>query len=316
MKKLAIAVAAAAALTTGVSHAYTMGTFSNGFVVPNVIHNGGTVSTAVGIIHRNAGAVHWTFFNQNSGHVTDGCFVGTANDLTPFVWSNESGVGLANTRGYLVFASVAGSGTTASTCTSTKALSAAADISGHAFEYDLTAKDVSYIPVIDGNLTLREGANPIDQLNHLDLINVAGAASFGQQMYMRYYIDGAAGGNDTRIAVWSTGNHAGSKTVNIYDDKQGVKSVNFVLTNTEQDFVDPESIVGRPSTYLDGFIVWTTNGLYEQGAQTAAGTAAIATTTNQAITATADLYNGSIFSYSVISAPAFGAVQTILNPAN
>ena len=300
MKKLAIAVAAAAALTTGVSHAYTMGSFSNGFVVPNVIHDGGNVSTAVGVIHRVAGAVHWTFFNQNSGHVTDGCFVGTANDYTPFVWSAESGVGLANTRGYLVFAAVGTTGTTATTCSSAKTLAAAggAEISGHAFEYNLSGKDVSYIPVIDGPLTTDGTA--VDALGATSVTDVAGAANFGQSLYMRYYIDGATGGDDTRIAVWSTGNHAGSKTVNMYDDKQGVKSVNFVLANTEQDFVDPEAIVGRPSTFKDGFIVWTANGIGEGTASTAAIAAGA----------------GAVFSYSVISAPAFGAVQTILNPAN
>jgi len=300
MKKLALAVAAAAALTSGVSHAYTMGTFTNGFVVPNVIHDGGNSSTAVGIISRTATAVHWTFFNQNSGHVTDGCFVTTANDYTPFVWATESGVGLANTRGYLVFGAVAGA---ASTCASPKVLAAggSAVIAGHAFEYNLAAKDVYYTPVIDGDLTVTGTA--IDAWGPLDITDVAGAASFGNTLYMRYYIDGAAGGDDTRIAVWSTGNHAGSKTVNMFDDKQGVKSVNFVLTNSEQDFVDPEGIVGRPATFKDGFITWATNGLIETGLA-GAGTPIVAPNL------------GAIFSYSVISAPAFGAVQTILNAHN
>lgn len=302
MKKLALAVAAAAALTSGVTHAYTMGTFSNGFVVPNVIHDGGNSSTAVGIISRVAGAVHWTFFNQNSGHVTDGCFVATANDYTPFVWATESGVGLANTRGYLVFTAVAGvvgPPAATSTCASAKVLApaAGAQIAGHAFEYNLSAKDVYYTPVIDGDLTT-DGTN-VDVLGATSLTDVAGAANFGQTLYMRYYIDGAAGGDDTRIAVWSTGNHAGTKTVNMYDDKQGVKSVNFVLTNTEQDFVDPEGIVGRPATFKDGFITWVTNGVTEAAPPVAIAAGA-----------------GAVFSYSVISAPAFGAVQTILNPAN
>jgi len=299
MKKLALAVAAAAALTSGVTHAYTMGTFSNGFVVPNVIHDGGNSSTAVGIISRTAGAIHWTFFNQNSGHVTDGCFAVTANDYTPFVWATESGVGLANARGYLVFAQVAPvAPALTSTCATTpKLISAGADMAGHAFEYNLAAKDVYYTPVIDGPLTV----NPVglDVLGPRDLTDVFGAANIGQTLYMRYYIDGAAGGDDTRIAVWSTGNHAGTKTVNMYDDKQGVKSVNFVLTNTEQDFVDPEGIVGRPATFKDGFITWVTDAVTEIAP----------------IVPVAAL-SGAVFSYSVISAPAFGAVQTILNPAN
>lgn len=296
MKKLAIAAAAAAAMTAGVAHAYTMGTFSNGFVVPNVIHDGGNVSTAVGVIARTAGAVHWTFFDQNSNHVTDGCFAMTANDYNPFVWVNESGVGLANKRGYLVFTAVAGTGTVASTCASTKTLATGNIISGHAFEYNLSAKDVAYIPVIDGPISTN--GTPVDALQNDSVTSVNGAVTTGSTLYMRYYIDGAAGGDDTRIVVWSTGDHKGSKTVNIYDDKQGVKSVNFDLANTELDFMDPEAIVGRPSTFKDGFIVWNTS-LRGEGTNS--------TNTNAA---------GSLFSYSVISAPAFGAVQTILNPAN
>ena len=53
MKKFAMAAVAAAAMTAGVAQAYTMGTFSNGVVVPNVIHNGAADTTAVGLINRS-----------------------------------------------------------------------------------------------------------------------------------------------------------------------------------------------------------------------------------------------------------------------
>ena len=290
MKKLAIAAAAAAAMTAGVAHAYTMGTFSNGFVVPNVIHDGGNTSTAVGIVSTEATSVFWTFFDQNSKHVTDGCFAMTANDYQPFVWLNNSGVGLENKRGYLVFA--AGLGTTCGG-TATIRATTAQTLSGHAFEYNLSAKDVAYVPVIDGPLGISASDN-LTTLGATSLVTVSGAADVGDTLYMRYYIDGAAGGDDTRIVVWSTGSQQGSHTVNIYDDKQNRKSVNFDLTFEELDWFNPEAIAGRPADYKDGFIVWNT-GATPTG--TTAGTLA-----------------GSVFSYSVISAPAFGAVQTILNP--
>lgn len=285
MKKLAIAAAAAAAMTAGVAHAYTMGTFSNGFVVPNVIHNGAGMSTAVGIISTSATSVYWTFFDQNSNHITDGCFAMTANDYQPFVWASQSGVGLENKRGYLVFA--AGQG---SACGGTASLTASTSVlSGHAFEYDVAAKDVAYVPVIDGPLGISSGAD-LTTLGPDSLTSVGGAAPVGRTLYMRYYIDGAAGGDDTRIVVWSTGDQTGSHTVNMYDDKQNRKSVNFDLKSKELDWFDPESIAGRPADYKDGFIAWNTGA--------------------------APKLAGSVFSYSVISAPAFGAVQTILNPHN
>jgi len=294
MKKLAIAAAAVAALTAGTAaHAYTMGTFSNGFVVPNVIHKGASYSTAVGLINQSGApvGVHWTFFDQDSNHVTDNCFVMTDRDYEGFVWANQSGLGLENKRGYLVFAATA-----STTCGGSKALSTTAAISGHAFEYDLAAKDVAYVPVIDGPLTTNGDA--LNVLGPRSLISVAGAvtASGSAKLFMRYYMDGKTGGDDTRIVVWSTGSHKGSYTVDMLNDKQSPKSVNFTLTQTELDFIDPETIVGRPADFLDGFLEWTP------------------VLTNEA-TSVSTASVGSVFSYSVISAPAFGAVQTILNPA-
>ena len=90
MKKFALAAVAAASMFCAGAQAYTTGIFSNGFVVPNVIHNGPSDTTAVGIISKGNGglprSIYWTFFDQNSTHVTDGCFVVTHNDYEPFVW--------------------------------------------------------------------------------------------------------------------------------------------------------------------------------------------------------------------------------------
>ena len=106
MKKFAMAAVAAAALSAGVAQAYTVGTFSNGFVVPNVIHNGDADTTAVGIVNDtgNVVPVFWTFFDQNSNHGVDGCFPMTNKQYTGFNWATASGVGMEGKRGYLVFA--------------------------------------------------------------------------------------------------------------------------------------------------------------------------------------------------------------------
>lgn len=106
MKKFAMAAVAAAAMTAGVAQAYTVGTFTNGVVVPNVIHNGASDTTAVGLINQSGAtrAIYWTFFDQNSAHITDGCFTMTDKDYQGFVWSSMSGAGLEGKRGYLVFA--------------------------------------------------------------------------------------------------------------------------------------------------------------------------------------------------------------------
>ena len=308
MKKLAMtAIAAATVLCAGAAQAYTVGTFSNGVVVPNVIHNGPTNTTAVGLINRSGGirAVYWTFFDQESNHVTDGCFPMTDSDYQPFVWSSESGTGLEGQRGYLVFAlgtSVTGA-TVATACSAASAVGIGAGrLAANAFQVDATNKDVAYIPVVDGPLTLAAGSN-LTTLGPTSLTLAAGAAAVGQVMNMRYFIDGAPGGTDTLIAVWSTGDQRGTHTVNMFDDKQARKSVNFKLDHRELDWFNPETIPGRPAGFVDGFIEWNTGvvpGDYLSQPGAAAGSAL------------GSIAGGSVFTFSVINSPAFGAVQTVL----
>lgn len=315
MKKFAMAAVAAAALSAGVAQAYTVGTFSNGLVVPNVIHNGPTDTTAVGLINQSGAtrAIYWTFFDQDSNHVTDGCFTMTDKDYQPFVWSGQSGGGLEGVRGYLVF-TVGGDAANApiTTCagaatlaTDADAGAAATEISANAFQVNVTAADVAFIPVIDGPLTLDAVATDVTTMGPTSLVTVAGAAQVAPgpgaltQFSMRYAIDQAAGGTDTAVVVWSTGDHSATHTVNIYDNAQNRKSVNFALTHAELDWFNPEAILGLPATHVDGFIEWAPN------AGAAAPSGAPAGTSLYAL-------GGSVFTYSVIAAPAFGAVQSVL----
>lgn len=337
MKKFALAAVAAAAMTAGVAQAYTVGSFSNGFVVPNVIHNGAANTTAVGIVNQSTGTipVFWTWFDQNSNHGVDGCFGMTAKQYTGFNWASVSGVGMENKRGYLVFAVgvPAAGATAANVCVgATQTLAAVgptAQIAGNAFFVDVAGKSVAYTPVIDGPLILAAGTN-LTTMGPLSLQRVAGAASiagaapvqpepaavpaaagsnanvlFGRanttQLSLRYFIDGAVGGNDTRITVWSTGNHKGTHTVNIYDNAQNRQSVNFILAESELSWFDPESIAGRPAAFTDGFIEWNPSVL-----------PADAPTASASVEGPIATIGGDVVAYSTIIAPAFGAVQTLL----
>ncbi|MCX8049567.1 MAG: hypothetical protein N3A55_07885, partial [Methylohalobius sp.] len=96
MKKLALSMAVAAAMGATAANAAVVSEYSVGLLVPNVIHNGSDDTTGVGIISRYKGTVYWTFFDENSNHITNGEFPVTANDYHPFLWSNpeNSGVGL------------------------------------------------------------------------------------------------------------------------------------------------------------------------------------------------------------------------------
>lgn len=306
MKKFAMAAVAVAAMMAGGAQAYTAGTFSNGAVVPNVIHNGGSQFTAVGVVNQSGRTVpvFWTFFDQNSAHVTDGCFVMTDKAYRGFNWKAESGLGLENKRGYLVFAT--GGGTAGgTTCAST-----AHDVNGrigvHAFQVDTGTQDVAYTPVIDGPLNTAYANPPVLGAGIVGDLTTMNADSIGQangaaqsdaggtgnaNFSMRYYLEGGA---STNIVVWSTGRQNRSHTINIFDNAQNRKSVNFDLTQQELDWFNPAAIGGRPANFVDGFIEWNANGALRDGS---ASTSAV---------------SGSIFTYSVMVAPAFGAMQTVL----
>ena len=302
MKKFALAaIAAAAAVSFGTANAYTSGTFSNGVVVPNVISNGVGESTAVGLVSIAATDIHWTFFDQDSNHVKDGCISMTAHDYFPFVWSSYTGVGLDGARGYLVFAAAA----PLSSCKTfvddggTLAVPPGAGWSkvfaAHAFQVSVSTNDVAYTPVIDGPLELVAGTN-LAAMDPNSLVAVGGAAqvtpAVNADLFMRYF---TAAGAKTNIVVWSTGNQAGTNTVEVYNDAQAHYSANFKLTHSELDWFDPQTIPGWDPTYTDGFINWTvTPASLKLGP------------------APAPADHGSVFSYSVINAPAFGAIQSVL----
>jgi|GEM_PF-546841 len=351
MKKLAIAAAAVAAMSAGVANAYTSGTYSNGLVVPNVIHNGNTDTTAVGLVNRSGGLVpvNWVFFDENSTHVRDGCFPMTNNDYEPFIWSQQSGLGLEGRRGYLVFAlGQTAAGATAATICNTaearlpRAIGAGARLAGTAFHVNTAASDVAYVPVIDGNLQYSNAvitnARNLRTLTGDDVAAVqgavtidnsagataAGAATLGdafgigvllpasQVFTIRYAIDNAVGGVDTTLVSWSTGDQRGSNpTVFMYNDAQADASVNLNLVNRELNAVNAEDIVGRPATFRDGFIEWTvTPATYTAFAGGVKAAVPVGPAAPDVADANYRVY--SAYTYSVISAPAFGAVQTIL----
>lgn len=310
MKKFAMAAVAVAAMMAGGAQAYTAGTFSNGAVVPNVIHNGGSQFTAVGVVNQSGKTVpvFWTFFDQNSAHITDGCFTVTDKGYRGFNWKEEAGLGLENKRGYLVFA--AGGSTVSNPALGPTCADAGHDVTAqigvHAFQVDTGSSDVAYTPVIDGPLNTAYanppvlgvgitgdlttmGPNSIGQVNGAAQSNSAGTGN--ANFSMRYFLEGGA---STNIVVWSTGRQNRSHTVNIYDNAQNRKSVNFDLTQQELDWFNPAGIAGRPANFVDGFVEWNANGALRDGATPPAPV------------------SGSVFTYSVMTAPAFSATQTVL----
>lgn len=326
MKKQSIALAVAGALGAGaVASAATVSEFANGLLVPRATFQDANRTTAVGLNTCAAGTVFWTFFDQDSGHVTDGQFDMTRDDQASYIWAEEAGFGLAGTEGYLVFLFDEARGTPAVTDGIINA-SDAACLTGNAFFVDTTANDVAFVPslplylqdflasdkttvnLIDNPTTMDE-----DSINRLTAGAAAGpgsGVSGSDTIYMRYFIDGAPGGRDTALVFWSAPDVSGSYTVNMFDDEQNRKSVNFTLPNAELNVVDPETIVGRDPGHLDGFIKFNLPKFWDMvpNCNSSAGSC-----TGPANTRESNEPDG-LFSFSVVQDPTFGAAQTLINP--
>lgn len=330
MKKIALAAAVASALTVGTANAYNLNQEATGLVVPNVIHNGPSNTTAVGIVSRNAGTVYWVFFDENSNHVVDGQFPVTANDQHTFVWANNSGLGMEGKRGYLVFTlDIDSDGKIDDN-------QGIGYMSGNAFQVNTTAKDVEFVPTIP--LVMNAAMNApsaskktADYVLPVTLTTMTGASirsarmtgvDAGDRLDLRYFIDNAAGGNDTTIAFWTADEIAAPTTwtANMYNDAQGRQSINFTLPRRNMNAVDVETILGRPATFLDGFIELTLPPVAANtapGLRVAGGTACTQhfDSNSGGATATANCLGG-VLAYSRVSSTAFGAVQTLMAAHN
>lgn len=285
MKKLSLAVAVAATLGAGVAAAYTTAVPADGVLVPNVIHNTVADTTAVGLInHASTGVtVYWTFFDENSNHITDGQFPMTAGDYFPFVWSEQAGLGLENQRGYLTFHVGSSSG---------MVVAGRDAISGAAFQLNAADGDAVFVPtfpIVDADLAA--GVVDLTTLDGGSYVSIAGAAqAAGNVVDMRYEINSDW---TSMITLWATAGLDTSRTVNMYDDEQNRKSVNFTCGFDELCFIDPTGILGRPADFTRGFIRLDTQYI------------ANATSANGLV--------GSFVSYTTVQSSAFDATQTVLN---
>ncbi len=58
------------------------------------------------------------------------------------------------------------------------------------------------------------------------------------------------------IVVWTVCSSADRHTVNMFNDEEDRKSLNFDLDNRELNIMDPSTLLGRPLDFIDGFIRW------------------------------------------------------------
>ena len=239
------------------AQAVTLGEYADGALVPSVYHDGALVDTVVGITCQfqcsangthvpstplgGKAKIHWTFYDVDSHHVTDGNLICTDDDLVGFSWKAESGRNLDKVEGYLVF----------------HMMTQGVMMSANAFLVDQQAKDAIFIPVIP--LTSRDfGTNPSDPDQ---LINLENGISSGTPIDVRYWMDPTYNAATT-IVVWLVDPYVDSKNKAIplnviaWNDEERPKSVTIELPH-ELNKIIPCEIQGMPLDYVDGFISMT-----------------------------------------------------------
>jgi hypothetical protein len=233
----------------GQASAVTLGMYDTGQLVPTVYHDGACINTVVGLqCVRNGGChVYWTFFDVDSTHITDGYIRMTDNDYYPFSWMDEAGYGLDGVDGYLVFTS--GTGAT----DASPDASATNDIFASAFMVNAAGNDAVFIPVVPLELRDYDPSADIRAMDATSIISLTAGTAPGQVLDIRYWIDPAYSAS-TAVVLWSVCDVWGTYTVNMFNDTEQWKSLNFDLPNEELNIMDPSILLGRPCGFIDGFI--------------------------------------------------------------
>ena len=318
MKKHALTVAVAGALGVLSAQSATVTEFDNGVLVPFAIHGGSALdSTAVGLTSCAAGVVYWAFWDVDTVNVLDGEFPMTAQDQFSYIWAEQSLGNFQDQPGYLTFVLDTNRGNSSSF--------AALDISdspclaGAAFQVDIggAERDVAFLPAIELDASAGDFGPLVSgvyepNLQALDAESItdcqACGANWNDVLYLRYFIDGAPGGNDSSIIIWSSEDISGDFKVQIYDDDQNRISANMTLPNKELNILDPEDPASFGLTvfpFNSGFVLWD---LIDSRVP---GNGIVLDKEGDAPEFTPD---GDITSFTIITSDNVGASQTVLNP--
>jgi len=230
------------------AQAVTLGQYARGALVPSVIHDGAAVDTVVGIIcqvdctghkAKEKVTIHWTFFDVDSHHITDGFIPCTDDDLVGFSWKAESGRNLDNVPGYLVF----------------RSLDDNATISANAFLVDQNKNDAIFVPVVP----LKDNDIKWDRVTNVEeVVSLSNGIKRGIPFDVRYWMDPTYNAATT-IVVWLTRPYVNDKRkavpmdVMAWNDNEVPKSITISLPH-ELNKIVPCEIPGMPLDFVDGFI--------------------------------------------------------------
>jgi hypothetical protein len=253
-------------------------------MVPYATYTTGGASSVVGLLARSAGTLHWAFYDANGNRRHRGNQPVDADEFVGFNWSTEAGgaaTNLSGVEGFLLFALDSdGDGQIGA--------GDARALSSNAIHLDTANADVVYIPTIPLDESVLSSGNPDDWTNNpvTALSVLSGTLQAGHTLDAQYLIDGAAGGDDTKIIIWSTSKPPATSAATLHDGAGATKTIDLETHNNNLNVVNLEASGDMTATFHGaGYLRWPVPAF--------AG-------------------NTYGFAFSLISSPTFGAVQTMM----
>lgn len=242
----------AALSTPAAAPAAPLHAYNQCLLVPYAVYGAGGGFSAVGLPARADGSVYWQFVGAR-GATAAGSFFVAADTLARFLWLPEAvGDGFADEPGTLLFC-IDRNGDGRIDRDDGDALA------GNAFLIDLGAGDVAFLPTVsvdDSDLDDRD----VDALLAADnrVARLAATPVTNDFLDLRYLADGAPGGDDTEIVIWtSAAPERAAQTLRLFDADGFSVATERVLAERTLHLIDPESLSGAAALLPgDGFLRW------------------------------------------------------------
>ena len=274
-----LAVALALAVVVPGAQAASLNIYTNCALLPWGTFGPAGVTTAVGLTSRSDGAVEWAFFDEDGDRQDDGRFQIESDELRGITLDGVLNPALAGTTGFMLFCLDSNEDGVIDS-------NDAPNLVANAFYVDLNNADVAYLPVWSLPYSALDVDTPEDWDEEPVAIIPLLAAVAGHSLDMQYLVDGTIGtGDNTRVIIFTTDEPSLQVSMQAIGPG-GQVGVDVELPNSRLNVVDVESIdeiadlTGlRPSGYLRWSI---------------------------------PVNAGSVVAFSLVSSPAFGALQTLI----
>jgi len=237
-------------LTTGTAvQAASQNNYAVTQLVPYAEFTSGGNLTAVGLIAKSDGTVYWAFFDADGNRRANGSLTILANHLKPFIWNAETpgAASLADVPGFLFFAlDTDGDG---------RFLGVDDYALGANAFYLVPPNDVAYVPTVEVGPGALTDPSPANWTNN-PILSVVYLHT-GDEVDLQYIMDGASGGDDTTLVIWTARQMASSQNMTIHDGEGTSKAITVQFLDDNLNLIDLETNPDVTSGfYGDGFVRW------------------------------------------------------------